>query len=104
MLRLGKSDNGATFARDEYGRFYKGVKGNPLGAVLAAAGVALPFVPGIGPAASAALAGLIALGQGKSLKDAALAAARAPSRAERWRKRALMPPSRLPAENPLTGR
>lgn len=62
---------------DEYGRVVPGYSQSPVGPLLQAAGIALPFIPGIGPAASAALAGLIALGQGKSLKDAALAAARA---------------------------
>ena len=62
---------------DEYGRPVKGVSGNPLGMLLTAAGVALPCVPGLGPAASAALAVAIAYGQGKSTKDALLAGARA---------------------------
>lgn len=62
---------------DEYGRVIPGVSGNPLGAVLAVVGYAAPFIPGVGPAASAALAAAVALGQGKSLKEAALAAARA---------------------------
>ena len=67
----------AGFSQDEYGRFYKGVPGDPLGTLLTTAKIAAPFVPGIGPAAAAALAGVIALGQGKSLKDAALEAAKA---------------------------
>lgn len=61
---------------DEFGRPWHGVSGNPLAPVLAAAQIALPFVPGVGPAASAALAASIALAKGKSLKDVALSAAR----------------------------
>lgn len=63
--------------RDDYFRIVKGVSGGPLGSLLTAAGFVVPFIPGVGPAASAALAAAIALGQGKSLKDAAIAAARA---------------------------
>lgn len=51
--------------------------GDPLGAVLTAAGYVLPFVPGIGPAAAATLATVIALGKGKSLQDAILTGVRA---------------------------
>ena len=62
---------------DEYGRLVAGV-GNDFGAaLLSTAQAILPYVPGIGSAASAALATAIAIGQGKSLKDAALAGARA---------------------------
>lgn len=71
----------ANAAVDQWGRPARAPSGqgggDPLGAVLQVAGYTLPFVPGIGPAASAALAGAIALGQGKSLQDAGLAAARA---------------------------
>lgn len=62
---------------DEYGRPIHGISGNPLGTLLQVAGYALPFVPGVGPAASAALATAIAIGKGESLKDAALKGARA---------------------------
>lgn len=62
---------------DEWGRHYTGVAVDAFGAALQAAGFALPFIPGIGPAAAAALATAIAIGQGKSLKDATLAGARA---------------------------
>lgn len=62
---------------DEWGRRVSGQSGDPLGIALQAAGIALPFVPGVGPAASAALAMAIALGKGESLKDAAMKAARA---------------------------
>lgn len=62
---------------DEYGRPWHGVSGNPLGVALQAAGIALPFIPGVGPAASAALAAAVAWAKGESLKDAALKAARA---------------------------
>lgn len=62
---------------DEYGRPIAGVSGDPLGVALQAVGIALPFVPGVGPAASAALAAAIAIGKGKSAKDVALDAARA---------------------------
>jgi hypothetical protein len=62
---------------DEYGRPWHGVSGNPLGVMLQAAQIALPFIPGVGPAASAALATAIAWAKGESLKDAALKAARA---------------------------
>lgn len=61
---------------DQFGRRATGVPADPLGAALTAAGYALPFVPGIGPAAGAALAFTIALGKGKSLKESALAGAR----------------------------
>lgn len=61
---------------DEYGRPWHGVSGNPFSVMLKAAGITLPFIPGIGPTASAAIAAAIALGEGKSLEDAALAAAR----------------------------
>jgi hypothetical protein len=61
---------------DNWGRYVAGVSGDPLGTMLTVAGVALPYVPGVGPAASAALAGAIALAKGKSLDDAALAAIR----------------------------
>lgn len=64
---------------DEYGRPYEGwgYGGNPFKTVLAIAQQVLPLIPGMGTAASASLAAAIALGQGKSLKDATLAAARA---------------------------
>jgi len=67
------------YLTDEYGRPYEGwgYGGSPFGAVLPLAQAILPLVPGIGTAASAGLAAAIALGQGKSLKDAGLAAARA---------------------------
>lgn len=65
------------FARDEYGRYYQGVSPDPLGTVLTAAGIVLPFVPGVGPAASAAIAAAVAIGKGESLHDATLKAARA---------------------------
>lgn len=68
---------GANSFVDEYGRQIAGVKGDPLGTALVAVGYAAPFIPGVGPAASAALAAAVALGQGKSLKDAAIAVARA---------------------------
>lgn len=62
---------------DEYGRAWHGISGDPLGTLMQAAGYALPFIPGVGPAASAALATAIAWAKGKSLEDAALAGARA---------------------------
>jgi len=64
---------------DEYGRAYEGwgYGGDPFKTVLAIAQQVLPLIPGMGTAASASLAAAIALGQGKSLKDATLAAARA---------------------------
>jgi hypothetical protein len=69
---------GGNMARpvDVYGRSIHGQSRNPLAPLMQAAQIALPFVPGVGPAASAAIAAAIAIGQGKSLKDAALAAAR----------------------------
>jgi len=75
-LAVPRSQHTFSFTEDEYGRPAKGVPSDQLGFMLQAAGFALPFIPGVGPAASAALAGAIALGQGKSLKDAALAAIR----------------------------
>lgn len=68
---------GAGVPLDEFGRSWTGVSGGPFGTLLKLAGFAVPFIPGVGPAASAALAAAVALGQGKSLKDAALAGARA---------------------------
>lgn len=65
-----------TIQLDEYGRQPQGVANNPLGALLRTAQIALPWIPGVGPAASAALAASIAIAQGKSAKDIALAAAR----------------------------
>ena len=63
---------------DEYDRpGPPGVNFNLAAAVVDVAAKVLPYVPGIGTAASAALGAAIALGQGKSLEDAALAAARA---------------------------
>lgn len=62
---------------DEYGRAVRGVPGDPLGALLQAYGIAAPFIPGIGPLAASAIAAAIALGQGKSLKEALIAAVRA---------------------------
>lgn len=61
---------------DEYGRPWHGQTANPLAPILKAAQIALPFVPGVGPAASAALAASIAVARGRSIKDAALSAAR----------------------------
>lgn len=73
------SDNftGQQTRRDEFGRMVAGVSNDPLGVALQAAGLALPFVPGVGPAAAAALGFAIAYGKGESLEDAALAGARA---------------------------
>jgi len=62
---------------DEYGRPASGVGINLGAALLNTAQTILPYIPGIGTAASAALSTAIAIGQGKSLKDAALAGARA---------------------------
>jgi hypothetical protein len=64
-------------AKDEFGRYYQGLAWDPGGFAAQVAQVVLPYVPGLGPAAAAALAGTLALGRGESLKDAALAAARA---------------------------
>lgn len=63
---------------DEYGRNF-GVEGGPgfgFGTVVQIAQVVLPYVPGVGTAGSMALAAAIAVGQGKSAQDVALAAAR----------------------------
>lgn len=69
---------------DEYGRQFKGKPGwigsvspeQALRLVVTAAGYTLPHIPGLGSAANAALQAAIALGQGKSAQDVALAAAR----------------------------
>jgi hypothetical protein len=61
---------------DAWGREPCGIPGDPFGALVTAAGFVLPYVPGLGIPASAALAAAVALGKGKSLKEAALAAAR----------------------------
>jgi len=63
-------------SRNRYGQHAPGKSTNLFGAAAAAAGYVLPMVPGVGTAANAALQGAIALGQGKSLKDAAFAAVR----------------------------
>ena len=64
---------------DEWGNAYEGWgKGSdPFATVLLIVQTALPYIPGVGTGAAAALAGVIALGQGKSLDEAALAGARA---------------------------
>lgn len=62
---------------DEYGRSAGGKGSNPLAALAGIAQLALPYIPGIGTAGAAGLAAAMALGQGRSLKDAALASARA---------------------------
>lgn len=64
---------------DEYGNAYEGWgKGSdPFATVLMVVQTVLPYIPGVGTGAAAALAGVIALGQGKSLDEAALAGARA---------------------------
>lgn len=63
-------------AVDAWGFPYCGYPGSPFGSVVDVAAVVLPYVPGVGTAASAGLRAAIALGQGKSLKDAGLAAMR----------------------------
>lgn len=64
---------------DEWGNAYEGwgVSSDPLNTVLLITQTVLPYIPGVGSGAAAALAGVIALGQGKSLDEATLAAARA---------------------------
>lgn len=68
------TEQGTPIQTDEYGRSACGVGGNPLSAFAGVLVLALPYVPGIGTAAAATLGAAIALGQGKSLKDAVLAA------------------------------
>lgn len=65
---------GDGFMLDEYGRHPAGIPGNALETLAGVAQMALPYIPGIGTAAAAGLGAAIALGQGKSLQDAALAA------------------------------
>lgn len=72
-----QGDGPFTIFVDEYGRYIKGEKGNPLGTLLQAAGIAAPFIPGVGPVAAAGLAAAIAWAKGESMQDAVLAAARA---------------------------
>ncbi len=64
---------------DEWGDAYEGwgVSSDPLNTVLLVTTTVLPYIPGVGSAASATFAGLVALGQGKSLDEAAFAAVRA---------------------------
>lgn len=64
---------------DEYGRPFEGwgVSTSPLSMALVIVQTVLPFIPGVGTAAAATLAACIVIAQGKSLKDAAIAAARA---------------------------
>lgn len=63
-------------SRNRYGQHAPGTSTNLWGAALTAAGYVLPMVPGIGTAANAALQTAIAIGQGKSLDEAALAGVR----------------------------
>jgi len=60
--------------RDEFGRGAEGVGANPLKTFAGVTAMVLPYIPGVGTGASAVLGATIALGQGKSLQDAALAA------------------------------
>lgn len=64
---------------DEYGRPFEGwgVSTSPLSMALVIVQTVLPFIPGVGTAAAATLAACIVIAQSKSLKDAAIAAARA---------------------------
>lgn len=61
---------------DEFGRYAAGLPSNFGKTLLVVAQQVAPLIPGIGSAAGAALAYAIAIGQGKSQKDAILAAAR----------------------------
>lgn len=61
---------------NRYGYVPRGIGVSVFSTALAVTSLALPLVPGIGPAANAALQGAIALAQGKSLKDAAMIATR----------------------------
>lgn len=62
---------------DEFGRAPEGLPSNFGATVLKIGQQVAPLIPGFGPAASAALAYAIAIGQGKSQQDAFIAAARA---------------------------
>lgn len=86
VYRPGNNQAGTTgpqpwgwYLTDEYGRPYEGwgYGGSAFGQALQLAQMALPLVPGIGTGAAFALGAALAVGQGKSLKDAALAGARA---------------------------
>jgi hypothetical protein len=68
-------DNSSGTARDEFGRGYKGGPWNPVGFAVQVYEQVAPVLP-IPPPAKAAIAAAIAVGRGKSLKDAALDAAR----------------------------
>ena len=66
-------------ARDEWGRHFGNVAKSPFGSLgdwLTAASALSVFIPGYGPAVSAALAGLASVGRGESLGNAVLASAR----------------------------
>jgi hypothetical protein len=65
------------FSVDEYGRTFQGVSWDPMSVVFQTTQTVLPFIPGVGPVAAAGIAAAIALAQGKSVDEAALAAARA---------------------------
>lgn len=62
---------------DEFGREPQGLPSNFGTTFLQVAQDVAPMIPGVGSGASAALAFTIAIGQGKSFKDASLSAARA---------------------------
>lgn len=63
------------FAIDEFGRPYKGGEWDPVSFALQVYEQVAPYLP-LPPGSRAAIASAIALGRGKSLKDAALEAAR----------------------------
>ena len=61
---------------DQFGVYFEGTPSNLFATFGAVAGYALPYVPGIGSGAAFALGAALAIAQGKSAKDAALAGAR----------------------------
>lgn len=65
---------GSPIQTDEYGRGACGVGADFFKTFTGVAQLTLPYIPGVGTVAAAGLGAAIALGQGKSLKDAALAA------------------------------
>ncbi len=61
---------------DQFGMHFEGTPSNLFATLAGAASYALPYVPGVGTAAAFGLGVAIAVAQGKSAKDAVLAAAR----------------------------
>lgn len=68
------TEQGTPIQTDEYGRSACGIGANPINGLLGVAQLALPYIPGVGTAAAAGLGFAVAIGQGKSLRDAGLAA------------------------------